>query len=80
MKKKKANTLGLYDMSGNVSEWCSDWYSDRYDAKDTNNPTGRSRGVYRVVRGGGWCDYDEECLFILVITLDPTPPLASVSV
>lgn len=64
-------------MSGNVSEWCSDWYSDRYDAKDTNNPTGRSRGVSRVVRGGGWCDYDEECC---VYSRDHARPDAAYSI
>lgn len=54
VKNKCANGLGLYDMSGNVWEWCSDWYSDSYNVNDTNNPTGPSSGLRRVLRGGGW--------------------------
>ena len=53
---KGANSLGLYDMTGNVSEWCSDWYNVRYDKNDTINPAGPSTGSERVVRGGSWCD------------------------
>lgn len=51
---KRANALGIYDMSGNVEEWCKDWYSDSYPSYDTNNPTGPSSGSHRVVRGGHW--------------------------
>jgi formylglycine-generating enzyme required for sulfatase activity len=51
--KKYPNELGLYDMSGNVMEWCWDWY-DRYSGDAQNNPAGPSRGTYRVIRGGGW--------------------------
>ncbi len=51
---KRANALGIYDMSGNVWEWCKDWYADSYTSYDTNNPTGPSSGSSRVDRGGSW--------------------------
>ena len=50
---KKANELGIYDMSGNVEEWCSDRYGT-YDESDTDNPQGPVNGSYRVRRGGSW--------------------------
>ena len=54
------NELGLYDMSGNVWEWCSDWHGTLGTAAVTN-PTGAATGVNRVVRGGSWDSIAEHC-------------------
>lgn len=61
VKNKRPNSLGLYDMSGNVWEWCSDWYSSNYNMNDTNNPTGPSSGSSRVRRGGSWSFFAQYC-------------------
>ena len=53
VKTKQPNELGIYDMSGNVYEWCQDWFGD-YSSYAQTNPTGASSGSNRVYRGGSW--------------------------
>ena len=59
---KRQNDWGLYDMPGNVWEWCSDWYvNDYYDTSPLNDPVGPDTGSIRVLRGGSWLDKGEVC-------------------
>lgn len=60
--QKRANELGLYDMSGNVYEWCEDRYGENYYSKSpSSNPRGPSGAAYRVFRGGGWSTVAGRC-------------------
>ena len=58
--QKKSNGYGLYDMSGNVMEWCQNWY-DLYSSASQSNPLGRASARGHVLRGGSWRDDSRDC-------------------
>ena len=70
---KLANELGIYDMSGNVWEWCQDLYSDTYYSSSViNNPTGPTSGSIRVFRGGSWINFATDCRVAFRNWITPT--------
>jgi formylglycine-generating enzyme required for sulfatase activity len=60
VRLKQPNIWGLYDMHGNVYEWCEDWY-ENYQAEPVSNPIGPVSGLYKVIRGGCWNSYANNC-------------------
>lgn len=62
VKLKKPNELGIYDMSGNIGEWCQDWYHNSYALNGVfENPKGPPTGAYKVIRGGSWNAKASDC-------------------
>ncbi|MEO0414951.1 MAG: SUMF1/EgtB/PvdO family nonheme iron enzyme [Verrucomicrobiota bacterium] len=70
-RKYPANKWGIYDMHGNVWEWCRDWYGEDYYVEGQRDPQGPSDGSNRVLRGGGWSSFDHFCRSAYRIGITP---------
>jgi len=70
--KKKANELGIFDMSGNVWEWCHNWHANTYTSGTQTDPIGPDSGYDRVLRGGSWGSNAEYCHVTSRRHLDPS--------
>jgi formylglycine-generating enzyme required for sulfatase activity len=66
------NAWGLYDMHGNVWEWCADWYSDSYPGGRVTDPQGPTWGLDRVLRGGGWFSVGLNCRSAIRFRFNPS--------
>lgn len=74
VRTKKPNEIGLYDMTGNVLEWCSDYYDNTYYEKSpSTNPKGPSSGTYHVLRGGAWGYGSYHCCIVRRNYNSPNP-------
>ena len=70
---RRPNSLGLYDMSGNISEWCNDWYFNSYSGYGiSSNPTGPNHGTTKVYRGGSWYDSGRFCRVSKRFSMNPS--------
>ncbi len=71
--QKKPNGYGLYDMSGNVWEWCEDWYGENYyQSSPESNPKGPDTNYTRVLRGGSWNNNANNCRSAYRLGVDPS--------